>query len=444
MTQALGGFKLSILVIIILIFSGCSPYFHQVKYDSGTSYSGHIHEILHQDYPFEEHKKVNLSSLADSLDVLVQSEKFDEGRYLSMKQFAFSIPDSRISLISGKDKKLKKEETGGYIGFDIAFVPTGEYFVSKIDSTSEAWSKGLRPGYKIIGWNQKLIAEAVESFPLRWGFHPGTDEYRKLLACHFITRGMPGSSAEVFFENDQENNKGIKLKFLDCHLIDYPEMTGVIKNQDKKKFEFNLLNDSLGYFKIDQFTPSGLKFFNRSVVGALSNLSGLIIDLRESTGGYDPIAVKMAGHFISQSRFYEKAFIKEGDDIHVITTQIADPESLIFSGNIIILTGPMTMGVAEGFAGILQEENHISLLGCWDTAASFSLPGGRIKLGNGISLLYPIGGSLDENNEIQIESGEWQKGIHPDIHIPANKEMSIQIANGVDILLWEAVHHIWR
>ncbi len=430
-------------VILFFLMIACSPYLHKLDLRSPENISTQIHDVLEKDYPFTTHKKIDWDQFSSEISQLSEKNKVYSQDYLNMREIVYRLPDSRINLVSKKDNSLKEEETGGYIGFDIAYTPLGDYFISRIDSSSRAWDIGMRPGHQILAWNQKLISEIIDSFPLRWGFHPTNPDMRQLLACHFLSRGKAGSSVEVFYVNSKENNKGVRLTFEKEKQLDYPFLIGINSHQDKKKKNFILLSDSLAYLRIDKFTPSSLRYFNNKVLGTISDIKGLIIDLRENAGGYDPIAVKIAGHFITQSRTYEESFIKEGDNIRIINTLTAQPDAPQVLTNIIILTGPLTMGVAEGFAKLLQKEDHVRLLGSWHTAGSFSLPGGQLKLGNGIRLNYPIGGSMDENHKIIIEAGERAQGISPDIFIPLDKETTIQMANGLDILLSEAINHIW-
>ena len=189
--------------------------------------------------------------------------------------------------------------------------------------------------------------------------------------------------------------------------------------------------------------PADLVFFRRKVLESFSSMSGLIIDLRNNTGGYDPIAVSIANHFLTQRRLYEESFLKEGTDLHIIEVLESEPGRIHFAGNVIILTGPLTMGVAEGFARLLKKEEHINTLGSWNTAGSFSLPGGQIKLGHGYKFNYPVGGSMDSSHRIIIETDhKGAGGVNPDIHIPPTRDIILQMQKGTDILLHEAISHI--
>jgi len=432
------------IFIALNLLSGCSPYFHSLNNSAGSEGQSRIlAEIIEGEYPFTEHKGIDWHSISAEISRLIETDTFNDSLYLKLREQIYLIPDTRINITSRKDKKLKAHFTSGYLGFDIARRPDGAFFVSKIDSQGQAWEKGIRPGHNIIGWNQKLISDAISEYPLMWGYNPATEEFRGLLSCHFITRGTPGSSVEVFYVNSRENSKGVRLEFEKSDIRDFPGFIG-IPNKDEDGFaDFYLYNDSLAYLRIDHFTPSTLRFFRKVVTDNLSKITGLVIDLRENSGGYDRVAVDIAGHFVSSERFYEETFIMRNHEMHVLGSITAKPSDITFPGQVIILTGPLTMGVAEGFVNILIKEENIRSMGCWNTAGSFSLPGGLIKVGNGLKLNYPVGGALDKNHNILLEPGMFNKGIKPDILIPATEEIIINLANGYDILLEEALAHIW-
>ena len=437
--------KKNISILILAGFlAGCSPYIHKIKAPGSVLAEHQLHEILEEEYPFTEHKGIDWHQFAHEMQVLLVGNSFNEEAYLKTRYRVYNMPDSRLNIFSNQDDELRKQQTSGYIGFELAFSPPNNYFVARIDSQSEAWDKGIRQGFQIIGWNGKHIRDAIDSYPLAWGFNPSTDELRKVLSCHWVCRGKAGTTAEIFFINEQENNKGVRLSFTEETESDFPSYIRIPTKTLDKKHEFRLISEGIGYLRMDHFIPSSISFFRNEVVDKLAGLNGLIIDLRENSGGYDGVAVQIAGHFITETRLYEESFILNKGEYNIFGSHLAEPAEAAFTKNIILLTGPMTMGVAEGFANILKDEEHIRTLGSWNTAGSFSLPGGQIKLGKGIKLNYPVGGGLDENHNIILESGKWIKGIYPDVYIPPTKEFIMLKANGYDILLEEALAHILR
>jgi C-terminal processing protease CtpA/Prc len=429
---------------LISLASGCSPYIHNISDERQSADLSGIHEILENEYPFTDHKGLDWHIFTEDLISVLNNNEDPGAAYLDARCLVYDIPDSRINLYSPKDKTLRKTHTSGFIGFELGYTDQDIFFIASIDSQSIAWERGLRPGFEIIGWNQKQIFEAVKSFPLMWGFHPATDEFRKLLSCHYLCRGETGSTVEVFYINDQENSKGIRLELQEGEEAEFPSYVGIPNMMQKEKAVFEVLENDIGYYRINQFSPSILSHFRKHVIDELNRLSGLIIDLRQNLGGYDPVAVQIANHLISEVRLYEESFILEDGDYHIFGSHVAEPREPGFKKNIILLTGPLTMGVAEGFVRLVQEEDYVRTLGSWNTAGSFSLPGGQIKLGNGLKLNYPIGGALDEDHNIMLEAGEWFHGINPDIFIPPTKELILLMANGYDLLLEEAMGHIQR
>ncbi|MFH0760186.1 MAG: hypothetical protein V2A67_01630 [Bacteroidota bacterium] len=96
-------------------------------------------------------------------------------------------------------------------GFEAVRDHDSKVIVFRIDSLSDAYLKGIRPGMEIIGWNtlpverylKKIkVGKTSKSFP---GI--GSEELRIML----LTRGRPGETAEVFFMTGTGNNWGIRI-----------------------------------------------------------------------------------------------------------------------------------------------------------------------------------------------------------------------------------------
>ena len=96
-------------------------------------------------------------------------------------------------------------------GFEIMEDHTGGIIVSLVDSTTQAYQLGVRPGMELIGWNTLPVKKKLDSMKVRRyrkSFPMLTDERIKLL---LLPRGRPGEKAEVFFMTPTGNNRGISL-----------------------------------------------------------------------------------------------------------------------------------------------------------------------------------------------------------------------------------------
>gem|GEM_PF-2079777 len=96
-------------------------------------------------------------------------------------------------------------------GFELMTDHNGTIIVSSVDSTTQAYKLGVRPGMELLGWNTLPVRRKLESMNIR--------KYRKIFPLEtdlnikliLLTRGRPNESAEVFFVTETGNNRGIRL-----------------------------------------------------------------------------------------------------------------------------------------------------------------------------------------------------------------------------------------
>lgn len=118
--------------------------------------------------------------------------------------------------IYGQDATMKQpvwpsRYTASY-GFELMTDHNGVIIVASIDTTSRAYTLGMRPGMEILGWNTLPIRRKLESMKIkryRKVFPLLTDDKIKLL---LLPRSRPGDIAEVFYMTPTGNNRGISLE----------------------------------------------------------------------------------------------------------------------------------------------------------------------------------------------------------------------------------------
>lgn len=107
-------------------------------------------------------------------------------------------------------------------------------------------------------------------------------------------------------------------------------------------------------------------------MGALSDCSTIIVDMRFNTGGLDAIALDLAGRFADQQRpVYEKS-ARDGDG----TTEprsfdIVPTGETPFQGDVVVLTSSLTVSAAEIFVLAMKVLPNVVLIG-EPTAGAFS------------------------------------------------------------------------
>jgi hypothetical protein len=97
-------------------------------------------------------------------------------------------------------------------GFELIRDHDSRIIVYRVDTLSDAFARGIRPGLEVIGWNQLPLEKKLRHMRVK-GYRdkfPGLSDEQIRLAL--ITRGKPGDSAEVFVMTESGNNRGVRIK----------------------------------------------------------------------------------------------------------------------------------------------------------------------------------------------------------------------------------------
>ena len=435
------------LVVAISTILACNPYQRTIHLDHQDGFIPTIVEEIAIHYPFTGHKAIDWTAFGQELNTRLPDKRLDDLSYLKIRELIYNLPDGRINIQRQDDTRLREQELGGYLGFDMAIDQDGNYRVIHIDSSSHAWEKGLRPLNKIVGWKGETMEVAAQNENLRWGYHPAGIELRELLLTHFLTRGAVGQSVDLYFENNTGNTRGIRLVFETSAIQYVPDFLSMSNSSGGSGNRFEILDNNIASLRLNSFTPADLGFFNQEVKPNLMTCEGLIIDLRENEGGHDAIAAQIAASFSTQEWFYEEVLVKSvaGDEWQSLGHVHVEPTDNPFTKPVILVIGPLCIGPGERFSQVLQQETHIQSLGAWNTMGSFSFPGGSIKIPGCFELHYPIGMSIDESGVILIEApGEYGGGVYPDIRLNLDAAHLAAMESGYDILFEEAKNHLLR
>jgi hypothetical protein len=92
----------------------------------------------------------------------------------------------------------------------------------------------------------------------------------------------------------------------------------------------------------------------------------------------------------------------------------------------------------------IQRLSQGQVLGCYGTHGSFALTSGETLMPAGLAISYPLGRSLDENFNIQIDSDSTKNGgVIPDIHVPLTREnMNAIFVDSEDVELKCAIEYL--
>ena len=114
------SFSNCLIILAILVTAGCSPYYHTLDNQGEKDYARIFAGTIENDYPFTVHKGLKWEVISSDIAGMANTEPFSDSVYMEMRERVYKIPDTRVNLSSGKDKRLKKDLTSGYLGFDLA------------------------------------------------------------------------------------------------------------------------------------------------------------------------------------------------------------------------------------------------------------------------------------------------------------------------------------
>lgn len=140
---------------------------------------------------------------------------------------------------------------------------------------------------------------------------------------------------------------------------------------------YGLLTPEVGYLHIQHFDGKR-KDYEKAINAAFDffeNANGLVIDIRDNSGGFDPVAQYMAGRFATLRKHYMSVRKKNGPGRNDFTSTQewhVQPEGASqFTKPIIVLASGATASAAETFLLAMRTQGHVTQLGT-ATSGNFS------------------------------------------------------------------------
>ncbi|MCB0665704.1 MAG: S41 family peptidase [Saprospiraceae bacterium] len=202
-------------------------------------------------------------------------------------------------------------------------------------------------------------------------------------------------------------------------------------HQPSPFIHYGKLDPNTGYIHL-QHLDGHWKDYEKAIDAALASFSkadGLIIDLRDCSGGYDPVAQYVAGRFCKESYLFMTTKKKNGP----AHNDFSDPQLYYikptgktqFTGSIIVMTSSITASAGETLTLALKTQSHIKQSG-GITSGNYS-DNPMWEASNGWSYTISIGDYRDANGT-SLES----IGIIPDVEIASDKS---SLQTGRDLVL---------
>jgi C-terminal processing protease CtpA/Prc len=419
-----------------------------VKDYSQLSYKGafdKLFEKIRKEYAFNgipgkfpdwENLYANLVPRVDAAQKASDSYAY----FLALREFAMTFKDGHVNLDGADNQQIfNQENVLGGVGFAIRELSNGEVVVVYVKPGGPADLAKMKVGAQVTEFNGLPIADAIsKALP----FSPQSSDfglrYEKTV---MLTRGPIGVSISVTFINPNEASKSISLTSiyeLDSLFATY---MGGERDSNVLPTEYKVLPEGIGYVKINSnYDDLNLlvRIFQRALQTFKENsVKGLIIDLRNNTGG-SPLG--LAGFLydkeipLGQLEYYSDKtgkFEPEGPRDRVLP----NVEQFRFE-KMVLLVDQFCYSACEIEAYGISQVPGMRVMGQFPTAGvEGETARGDFKLPDGMSLTVPTGRFLLPDGSIFLEG----QGVQPDLKLPITAE---SVLSGLDTVLNAAIDFI--
>lgn len=256
----------------------------------------------------------------------VDTEKMEQGIY---KGFVAAVGDPYTTYYTPNEFSSFMEKTSGvYAGIGVQMtVDTTDNTITVVDvfPGSPAEKAGMLPKDKIIGAaDQELTGDDFEEAPKIIKGEPGTTVVVKVF--------RPSENAEYDLEMTREN-------------VIYPSVN------------YEMLSSDIGYIQLRQFEELTYKQFKEALTSIeKEDAKGLIIDLRNNTGGLLHITEQIADELLP-----EGIIVSTKDNTGKVEETMSDANFVDMP--IVVLVNEQSASASEVLSGALKDHDRAVLVG---------------------------------------------------------------------------------
>ena len=121
-----------------------------------------------------------------------------------------------------------------------------------------------------------------------------------------------------------------------------------------------MVNDSLGYIKVNRFAGTTYQEFDKSITKLInSGMKSLVVDLRDNPGGFMHIAKKIADEFLLDNQLIVYTKNRKGE----VDKKYSTGDGKFQKGNLYILINENSASASEVVSGALQDNDRGTIVG---------------------------------------------------------------------------------
>ncbi|MCH8247795.1 MAG: hypothetical protein IH951_15515 [Bacteroidetes bacterium] len=372
---------------------------------------------------------VDWKDLHDRYQPLIAEAENDEVFYRLVNEKLFELNTSHLGVVPPDEKEQIAPVLASSRGIGVdAKLLSGEAIITSVNPDSPGALAGLRPGFVIQRVDGKTIEQIAEEREMELT-PPFNDRNRRSMITDDI-RGLvygtagtivsmsyldeQGTLKETTIERVKRGERGERIKLGETLPLIYVE------------FDAKRLDSNIGYLRFNAFLPPVDERF-LEVLEEMSDMDGLIIDLRGNPDGAFVIRRAIAEHLIEELTFFWSYKGRDGDrDVFL------DPAERVYGGPLVVLVDVGSWSSSEEFAGGMQAIGRAVVIG--ERTLGKVLVQGEMELPNGAVLIYPT--EQKRTAEGVVLEG---RGVIPDLEITLERTL---LSQGIDSQLEAAITYL--
>ena len=385
-----------------------------------------------REYAFTEYKGIDWDAKRAEFRPRFEQAQADadpEAYEFALRDFAWSIPDSHVSVSFGPAVyRGFREAIAGGVGIAFRELDDGRIVVNFLLEDSPAAAAGIELRAEILEINGQPAAEYV-SETVAWSEPFSLEEQKRLQQLRYATRFPADSEVELSWRNPgAEEISSAVLPTSDER--DSFDFSSFFQGRDRHRLplEFEEIEGSdFTLVQIHSFSDNErltIDLWER-LIDELNYYAvpGLVIDMRSNGGGSGWLAQQMAAYFFNEphvlgnSGFYDEDTEDFFFDPDTEDDFILPPEDLRYDGEVAVLVYSSCYSACEFFSYYMTVEDRAAIVGHTATAGA----GGSVEtfyMPDDMEVTFTVGRAVDADHNIHLEG----IGVVPTLRVPVTEE----------------------
>lgn len=396
------------------------------------------------------------------------------------EHMSISIEGGDLTYIANAVKAAKERIAGEDRGFSMFRLSSGETVAVLTEEDSDAYRAGIHDGTVITAWDGVPVDEAAADVRcLLKSNYPCAANEDALRAVFLAGKG--GETVDVTFIDDSGEEKTVSLAGIGPYLkrlttvIDrfthmktmwyasggeyenlgfvadmteeeraafFAEKGGIWEKycQLDNMFSARMLNDHVGCIVMNCAEYDRTKDIIAMMNGRYPEIADimnakleelrsqgmtkLVIDARNNSGGMPVLSGEAASLFTDKGLYLYTFARKTADGYVPVTNRSLGPDGRWKELDVAVLTNFRCVSAGDMLMRYLSECPNVTLMGMTGSACAAQSIGGCVYTsGCEFSLRYPMFATIDENNNVMIDTAADRESTIPlDVEIPVTKE----------------------